>query len=97
MPVVLPWSCTLWALTEAAAAKAQQKASNNRHVQQHKVGSAKPDVTMHAGMHCYAKWLRLQWHLNINALIKEQRCNYRRSRIDPDPVMENAEDTQLAG
>ena len=60
MPVVLSWSCTLWALTEAAAARAQQKADSSRHVQQHKVGSTKPDVTRHAGMHGYAKWLRLQ-------------------------------------
>ena len=47
-------------LIEAAAARAQQKADNNRHVQQDKVGSVRPDVTIHAKMHRHARWLRSQ-------------------------------------
>ena len=96
VPSLCPWSCTL-GYTEAATARAQPMADNNRHVQQHKVGSAKPDVTIHAGMHRHARWLKSQWRLNSRARIEEQRYNHRRSVVDSDPVMEIAEDTQPAG
>ena len=62
-----------WA--EAATARAPQKAESNRHVRQHKVGSAKPYVTMHAGMHTHA----------------EQQGTQRRATLQPQEICQRSE------
>ena len=58
------WGLHSLGYKEATAAGAQQKADSSRNVQQHKVGSTKPDVTMHDGMHRCAMGLRSKWRLN---------------------------------
>ena len=64
---------------EAATAKAQQKAERNRHVQQHRVGSAIPVVTMHAG--AYRNPERLRSRRQLNNIVESKEQHYSEAAV----------------